>query len=294
MDILSIFRTFQTQEQCLDYLEQVRWRGEPVCPYCSSKRVGRHTSPDRANQRWQCRECTRAFSVTVGTIFHRTHVPLQKWFLLLGLMLSAKRCASSHQIARDLGIRQPTVWSMMHRARVAMANDQEQERLLHGIVEADETYIDGKPRKANRRDDDLKAQPGQGREEAVVLGAIECDGRVAAAPAASAKGRAVPTYLPCVFDRAGTLLVTDEWSYNQVSREVNHASTNHNVQYVDGLVQTNTIESFWSLLKRAWYGSHHRYSRRSIGLYVSVGCYKYNRRRVKDGFPHVFGLMVGA
>src|SRR5690606_19051235 len=111
-------------------------------------------SGDRKNQRWQCQDCHRAFAVTVGTIFHRTHIPLQNWFLLLGLMLNAKKSASSCQIARDLGMRQATVWSMMHRVRVAMAEDQEQGALLYGIVEADEAYIGGKPRKSNRRDDD--------------------------------------------------------------------------------------------------------------------------------------------
>ena len=94
MDILSIFRSFKTQEQCLAYLEEVRWRGEPACMYCGSLKVCRHASGDRANQRWQCQDCHKAFSVTVGTIFHRTHMPLQTWFMVLALMLNAKKSAS--------------------------------------------------------------------------------------------------------------------------------------------------------------------------------------------------------
>ena len=153
MNVLELFQSFKTDEQAIDHLEATRWRGRPICPYCDSEHVGRHASGDRANQRWQCRDCTRAFSVTVGTIFHGTHMPLRKWFMVLALMLNAKKSASAYQISRDLGIRRATVWSMMHRIRVSMSADEAQATLLHGIVEADETYVGGKPRRHNRRED---------------------------------------------------------------------------------------------------------------------------------------------
>ncbi len=175
MNILQLFDTFQTQEQCIDYLEAVRWRGEPVCPYCESKKVCRHASSDRANQRWQCQDCHKAFAVTVGTIFHRTHKPLKLWFMVLALMLNAKKSVSSCQISRDLGIRQPTVWSMMHRARVAMAVDQDARELLFGIVETDDAYIGGKPKKPNKKSD-RKGKRGRGTEKTCVIGAVERGG----------------------------------------------------------------------------------------------------------------------
>jgi len=211
-------------------------------------------------------------------------------------MLNAKKSASSHQIARDLGMRQATVWSMMHRARIAMAQDQDQSRLLHGIVEADETYIGGKPRKCNRRDDDQNgpSKRGRGTDKAVVLGAIEGGGRVVAAAADSASGRAIQAFIARFVDRAGTLLVTDEWGgYSRVARTMNHTSVNDKVRYADGLVHTNTIEGFWSLVKRAWYGSHHHYSRTFLPLYISEACYKYKHRRDKEGFMSFVGLMLG-
>ena len=297
MDILTIFRSFQTQEQCLDYLEEIRWRGEPACLYCGSVKVCRHASGDRANQRWQCQDCTRAFSVTVGTIFHRTHVPLQNWFLLLGLMLNAKKSASACQIARDLGMRRATVWSMMHRVRVAMAEDQNQSRLLYGLVEADETYIGGKRKKPNKRDDDDPKfrKHGRGTTKTPILGAIERGGRVVAEPADNTTGRTIESFIDRVVDKAGTLLLTDEWGgYRRVGRTMNHAAVNHKVQYVDGLIHTNTIEGFWSLLKRAWYGQHHHYSREYMGLYVAEATYKYNHRRQENGFKHLVTAMVGS
>ena len=143
-------------------------------------RVGRHVSGDRANQRWQCRDCSRAFAVTVGTIFHGTHMPLRKWFLLIALMLNAKKSSSAYQISRDLGIRRPTVWSMMHRVRLVMATDQEQSDLLHGIIEADECYVGGKPRKGNKRDDDKPNTRGRGTKKVPVVGAVERFGSIIA------------------------------------------------------------------------------------------------------------------
>jgi transposase-like protein len=168
MDIIQVFQSFQTQEQAVEHLEKVRWHGKLICPYCKSETIYRHASGDRAGQRWQCQGCHRAFSATVGTIFHGTHMPLRDWFLVLALMLNAKKSASSYQIARDIGRRQPTVWSMMHRIRVAMEHDQFHSELLHGIVEMDETYVGGKPRKGNKRTDDKLSKRGRGTDKTPV------------------------------------------------------------------------------------------------------------------------------
>lgn len=296
MNIINIFRSFTTQEQCLEYLEQIRWGGKPVCPYCSGTKVCRHVSGDRANQRWQCQGCRRAFSVTVGTIFQGTHIPLQNWFLVLGLMLNAKKSASACQIARDLGMRRPTVWSMMHRVRVAMANDQEQGRLLYGIVEADEAYIGGKPRKKNRGDGGPRGgKRGRGTAKAPILGAVERGGRVVAKMVEtkdlSAKG--IDKFLSSVIDPAGTLLITDEYrGYYRVASKMNSARINHWKEYVNGIIHTNTIEGFWSLLKRAWYGTHHHYSKPYMPLYVSEACYKYNHRKNDGAFRSLVASML--
>lgn len=297
MDILTVFHSFQTQEQCIAYLEKVRWKGQPECPYCASEQVCRHASGDRALQRWQCQKCARAFSVTVGTIFHRTHVPLQKWLLLLALMLNAKKSASACQIARDIGMRRPTVWSMMHRVRAAMEADQRQSRLLHGLVEADETYVGGKGRRSNHHGDDgPSGGVGRGTKKTPVLGVVERGGRVVAQPAKNASGLTIKRFIQNAVDRAGTILLTDQWAgYNRVKESMLWASVNHSVQYVDGLIHTNTIESFWSLLKRAWYGQHHHYSVQYMPLYVSEACFKYNYRRDNKGaFATLIERMLGA
>jgi len=300
MNILELFNSFKTQEQCIEYLEQVRWRGKPFCPYCGSEKVSRHASGDRAQARWQCQECSRAFAVTVGTIFHGTHVPLKNWFLVLALMLNAKKSASAYQIARDLGMRRPTVWSMMHRVRTAMAEDPSQKALLHGVVEMDETYVGGKPRKGGPKNGSKapKSKKGRGTKKLPVVGAVERNGRVIAAPFHRRRLTSANLigFIKKHVDSRGTLLVTDEFAaYNSASRAILHATVNHQKEYVgDGGVHTNTIEGFWALLKRAIYGQHHHYSRKYAPLYVAEACYKFNRRSEQCSFESTIGVMVGA
>lgn len=171
MNILELIKKFPTQEACIKHLEQVRWNGKPLCVYCGSDKVCKKTEKNK--ERLQCWGCKKSFSVTVGTIFHHTHIELQKWFLVMSLMLNAKKGLSAYQIARDLGMRRPTVWSMMHRIRKAMASDQSE--LLSGIVEMDETYIGGKPRPKNNKDDDdfTPLKRGRGTDKGCVIGMIE-------------------------------------------------------------------------------------------------------------------------
>ena len=211
-------------------------------------------------------------------------------------MLNAKKSASSLQIARDIGMRQPTVWSMMQRVRVAMAQDQKQARLLHGIIEADETYIGGKPRKDNRRTGWTTEPPkntGRGSKKTLVLGAVERGGRVVAQVSKNATGKSIKKFLSRVIDPNGSLLMTDEWGgYRQYGSRIDWAVVNHATEYVNGLVHTNTIEGFWAGVKRAWYGQHHHYSKKYMPLYIAEASYKYNDRTNPKGFATLIDAML--
>jgi len=142
--LIEIYRRFPTKEDATAHLEKVRWPKGLTCVYCGADSVARHNEAARA-ARLQCWSCERSFSATVGTIFHNSHVDLQRWFLLITLMLNAKKGLSAMQAARNLEMRRPTVWSMMHRIRGAMQDDG---KLLSGLVEMDEAYVGGKPRRA--------------------------------------------------------------------------------------------------------------------------------------------------
>ena len=140
MNIVSIYRAFPTEADCISHLERVRWQGKAICPYCKSGR----TSPAKAEHRHHCNGCNTSFSVTVDMIFHHTHLDLQKWFLAISLILNARKGPSARQLACDLEVNKNTAWYMGTRIRNAMF---EQVELLRGVVEMDERYIGGKPRK---------------------------------------------------------------------------------------------------------------------------------------------------
>ena len=143
MDLIRVFQKYPDHESCLEHLEKVRWGDTPRCPYCNSDNVASKAEGQRLG-RWNCHECKSSFNVLAGTIFQKTKVPLQKWFLAVALIINAKKSLSSCQLARDLDMNQKTAWFMAMRIREAMVD---KETFLYGIVEADETYVGGKPRR---------------------------------------------------------------------------------------------------------------------------------------------------
>ena len=241
MNLMTIFHRFPDQKTCLQHLERVRWGDAPHCPHCGSIRAARKADGSRVG-RWNCHDCHASFNVLSGTIFEKTKVPLQKWFMAIGLMVNAKKSLSSHQLARDLDLTQPTALYVQQRIRAAMAADQ--GNLLQGIVEADETYVGGKPRKGRRRDkDDPPAPRGRGTRKTAVIGAVERGGNVTARIADNLTGRGIVRFLKETVDPLGTLLITDEYrAYNAANGLYNRAVINHSVSYAEGETHTNTIE----------------------------------------------------
>ena len=148
MNLIAVFQRFPDHEACIEHLERVRWNYTPKCPHCEAENVARKADGYRQG-RWNCHACKSSFNVLSGTIFQKTKIDLQKWFLAISIILNAKKGVSSHQLSRDIDVTQPTAWYMGMRIRKAMTSDHS---LLSGIVEADEAYIGGKPRKRNRRD----------------------------------------------------------------------------------------------------------------------------------------------
>ena len=174
MNLITIFRRFPDQHSCIAHLENIRWGNKPHCPKCGSTHVAPKCDGDRVG-RWNCHDCKASFNVLSGTIFEKTRVPLQKWFLAIGLMINAKKSLSSYQLARDVELTHQTALYMQQRIRAAMAADD--AGLLQGIVEADETYVGGKPRKGNRRDQDGPGAPrGRGPTRCLSLALLSAGG----------------------------------------------------------------------------------------------------------------------
>ena len=207
MNIIQIFDRFPTQQDCIAHLEAARWGDNPSCPYCGSLNTARN------QHRHRCYDCKTSFSVTVGTIFHHTHMPLQKWFLAVMLMLNAKKGLSALQLSRDLSVNKNTAWRITMQIRKAMTQ-AEQRNLLTGIVEMDETYVGGKPRKGTKGDGDGgKHKPGRGTKKAPVVGAVERGGDVTAKTVAKdkMKGRHMRAFVRDRVDTSKASLITDEY-----------------------------------------------------------------------------------
>ena len=281
MNLIEVMERYPDQESCINHLERIRWRGTPVCPHCRCVKVVRKKENGVGRVgRWHCSACKASFKVTHGTVFHGTKIPLQKWFLAISLILNAKKGLSSYQLQRDLDLNQKTAWYMLTRIRAEMS--KKGGALLQGIIEADETYIGGKPRKENKKEDREPAKRGRGTDKTPVIGAVERGGKVVAQVAENLTGRRILEFIKRAVKIEDSQLMTDEFhAYNAIGREMKHQIVNHQEQYVDGNVHTNTIEGFWSLLKRAWYGSHHHYTTGFTPLYVAERCYVYNYRNLE-------------
>ena len=283
MNLIEVMERFSNQEACIAHLERLRWQGTPICPHCESKDVADKNEAQDEDEfgrigRYNCHTCCASFKVTCGTVFQGTKIELRKWFMAICLIVNAKKGLSSHQLARDLDLKQKAAWYILTRIRAEMAN-MTNPIMLEGIIEADETYIGGKPRKENKKVDREPAPRGRGTSKTAVIGAVERDGQVIAEVAKGLTGRDILEFIRRVVNTKESELMTDEYhAYNALSNDLKHHVVNHEEQYVDGDKHTNTIEGFWSLLKRAWYGQHHRYSVGYTPLYVAERCYVYNNR----------------
>ena len=284
MNLITVIKRFPDQQACLDQLEAVRWGDEPECPFCASDHVARKADGKRVG-RWNCHACKSSFNVLSGTIFEKTKIPLQKWFVAIHLVLDAKKSLSSYQLGRNLEVNQPSAWYMQHRIRAAMSEGHAD--LLHGLIEADETYVGGKPRRTNKKADHKPNKPGRGTKKTAVIGAVERGGQVIAKVAEDLTGKGIAKFLRDTVDPDGSVLITDEYrGYNAAEVFMPHAIINHAERYadLDGWLHTNTIEGFWALIKRAWYGSHHHYSKKYLPLFIAETSWKYNERTNPNAF----------
>lgn len=272
MDLVKLFTEYGSDEKCRDYLEHLRWPNGVECPKCQSKSISRITT----RKQLDCNACRHRFSVTTGTVFHDSHLPLPKWFAAVFLITEAKKGISANQVKRTLGVANKTAWYLCHRIRSAMVD--ESGEMLHGIVEADETYIGGKQTGfANRRD----SARGRLSNKTVVLGAIERGGKLRVQVAPDSKGPTVKGFLAdVVADDAEAIYTDSHRSYRGIQDEnTRHEYVDHSRdEWVRGNVHTNTVESAWSLFDRAVMGSYHKLSVKHLPSYLDEFAFRFNNR----------------
>ncbi|HEY1806072.1 MAG TPA: IS1595 family transposase [Terracidiphilus sp.] len=284
---------FPTDDACMAYLAKHRWPTVVHCPRCGVE--GPYELPSRPFH-WQCTACAPGgsagyrFSVLVGTIFENTNVGLRMWFRVIHTMLTSKKGVSAHQIYRTMGFGSyRTAWHMCHRVRAGLA-DQKFRKLM-GIVEVDETYIGGKDK--NRHFDKRSTSPGQGgkgSDKTIVIGAAQRKGNVVARVIENTQTETLEGFVREVVSTDVSLLNTDEHSgYRHLSPDYPHFAVRHQAKnYVVGAIHTNTIEGFWSIMKRGIMGTYHKVSRKYLPLYVAEFEFRYNNRNNAD----IFGTAV--
>lgn len=276
MSIVQVYKKFPTNQDCLKHLEKIRWENKPVCPHCNrGDKFKRRNEEDGRRRRWWCGHCRTSSSVTVNTIMHHTRLPLQKWFLAITVLVNAKKSVSSHQLGRDIDVPVKTAYRISQKIRKAMMGSE--MPLLSGIVEMDETYIGGKPRYKGT------SKRGRGTSKMPVIGAVERGGNVRAEPVLGPLDRHIlRSFALRHFKCKDTDLISDEYKgYSGIDSFVNtHETINHALEYVNGNLHTNNIESFWALVKRAHHGQYHWYSDKYAHLYLGESCFKYNHRKL--------------
>jgi len=281
MNIVRIYELFPTEADCIAHLEKVRWHGKPICPYCKSDR----STQLPAENRHHCNACNTTFSVTVGTIFHQSHLDLQKWLLAVSLVLNAKKGLSARQLARDLEVNKNTGWRMGMQIRKAMG-EQEQRELMTGVVEMDETYIGGDPRKGNSgssgQGGGQKTNRGRGTKKTPVVGMLQRDGRVKTkvVKKTDLTARKLAARVREHVDVNNATLYTDQYQgYASIKRFMDHRVVNHAVEYVatDG-THINALEGFWALVKRGIVGQYHHVTVRHLSKYLDEFSYRFDHR----------------
>ncbi len=286
-NVIELMQVSSSEEACLDHLKLVRWGGDPYCPHCGSCSKIYELKDGKT---FKCSDCLKKFTVKVGTIFQDSALPLQKWCLAIYLVTSHKKGISSIQLSKDIGVTQKTAWFMLHRLRHS-SNTGSFGKQLKNIFEVDETYIGGKEQNKHT---DKRTKGTQGRNTTTktpVLGMVERKGNLKAMKIVDSK---TDTIMEKVTTHAvtGSKLITDEFqSYTSLSSLFKHDFVKHSKgKYVIGDTHTNTIEGFFSLLKRGIVGIYHFVSEKHLDMYLKEFSCRYNTK--KETEENRFNLLL--
>jgi len=305
---------FRDEDAAREYLEAMRWPDGAVCPHCgvigeAYKIVRKEKTSEeieamrlakkrvRKTQKgiWKCSGCKKQFTVTVKTIFEDSHIPLHKWLLAIHLLCSSKKGMSAHQLWRMLEIGQyKTAWFMAHRIRYAMTGEITEP--MDGIIEADETYIGGKAKNQHRRRISQAVKPGvraQDRtsywsDKQAVFSVMQRGGKVHSRHVEKVTADNLKTVLNSVATADAHLMTDSSTVLKAVGKDRKHSLVNHKadeyVRFDEGvMVTTNTVEGYFSILKRGINGVYHHVGRKHLHRYLSEFDFRYNERKVTDG-----------
>ncbi len=286
MNLSDISSQYTTEDRCRELLRRLRWPNGVTCPRCSQSALDLETTKEL----FYCKPCDYQFSVTAGTIFNDSHLPLTKWFMATLLLCEAKKGISACQVQRTIGVSYKTAWYLCHRIRAAMK--EADKPLLDGTVEMDETYVGGV---------EHNGATGRGTRKEIVIGIRQRGGDLRFIHVKNAKSKTLAKYIKegvCInLDR----IITDDWTgypKAMIAAGIHgskHETVNHSTKvYVIGDTHTNTIENAFSLFKRGIMGSWHHISPKHLTAYLEEMEFRFNRRKDKNLFMDTLKHMVTA
>lgn len=270
------------ERAAVEFLESARWEGSAKCPHCSSDSVyqmkDRKTGERNRRFLWRCRPCGKQFTVRVGTVYEDSLIPLRHWCYAFWAACSSKKGVSALQIKRQTGLSYKSALFMMHRIRKAMSGTGTKTK-LSGTVEADETYVGGKPRNVGQ------GIRGRGTKKTPVFAMVERGGNVRASVVQRLDGKTLSAAINDAIDENARVITDENPTYKGVaSLNGRHETVNHGRrEYVRGDVHSNTVEGFFSLIKRGLYGVYHAVSKKHLGRYVGEFEFRYDTRHMDDG-----------
>jgi transposase-like protein len=284
VNLIDMNSMFPTEDRCRELLIRLRWPSGVECSRCKMPAVELETE----RRLFYCKDCDYQFSVTTGTIFNDTHLPLVKWFAATLLLCEAKKGMSACQIQRTIGVSYKTAWYLCHRIRAAMSACD--KPMLSGQIEMDETYMGGKGKGIRER--------GPGTKKRPVIGIRQRNGELRLFHAKAVTGRILEKFLK---DNAGEdvdVFYTDEFpAYKKIAKRAGYAHesvTHSKKEYVRGNAHTNSIESAFSLFKRGLRGSWHKLSAKHLQAYLEEMTFRFNRRKNSDLFMDTLRHMITA
>jgi len=278
--VFELTQTFSTEQDCIDYLEMLKWNKLPISPFDETLKVYKCK-----NNQYRCKNTGKYFNVKTGTMFENSKVSLRKWFMAIWLVTSHKKGISSIQLGKDIGVRQATAWFMLQRIRACFGIENNNE--LEGVVECDETFIGGKNKNRHK---DKKVPHSQGRsfkDKVPVMGMLQRNGKMNAFVITDTKRKSIQPLICRYVNPEKTLLISDEWwAYKGLDKYYTHNVIDHSkkeyVSLQDNNIHTNNIEGSWNILKRSVSGMYNHVSKKHLQKYVDEFVYRFNLRKVTD------------